>query len=91
MTDGTHPSGNLHDDDFMESKASCSEYRKDACLGNQKQQQRLAEVPQDASNSDGHACKVGVCVPHKHLQGMFHPHMLQARIQAFGRDIYLTV
>lgn len=39
-----------------------------ACLWNQEKQQRLAEMPQDPSHSDGHACEVCVCVPHKHLQ-----------------------
>ena len=47
-----------------------------SCLWDQEEQECLAEVPQDASNCNGHACKVCVCVPHKHLQNRPHPRWL---------------
>lgn len=36
-------------------------------LRSKKQQQRLAEVPEDASHTERHPCKVGESVPNKHL------------------------
>ena len=53
-------------------------------LGDEEHEQRLREMAQDACYRQRHACKVGECVPHKHLAREEKSSREAVRTQPFG-------